>query len=131
MTDSRTPKKRGRIPDHEWVPAFLGSLRKCPNVSYACRLAEVPRQTAYDRRAADPDFAAQWDDALIEGGEALEFAAVERAYKSSDTLMIFLLKGIFPDKYRDRRDVRSKVEHSGKVEAPGLTLVLSPDSDGE
>lgn len=40
---------------------------------------------------------------------------VEHEY--SDTLMIFLLKGIRPEKYRERTDVR----HSGKVDIGALS----------
>jgi hypothetical protein len=40
---------------------------------------------------------------------------VEHEY--SDTLLIFLLKGARPEKYRERADVR----HSGKIDVSKLT----------
>jgi hypothetical protein len=39
------------------------------------------------------------------------------SHEYSDTLTIFLLKGIRPEKYRDRADVR----HSGKIDIGAMT----------
>lgn len=88
-----TPKKREK---------FLKSLQKIPNVSEACRVAQVSRVTVYNHRNSDEAFKAEWDEALGEGAEALEAVAMQRASSgASDTLMIFLLKGLYPQKYRD------------------------------
>ena len=50
-----------------------------------------------------------------EDGTPFMVPYVEHEY--SDTLMIFLLKGIRPEKYRERADVR----HSGKVDIGSLS----------
>jgi hypothetical protein len=66
-------------------------------------MAEMCRQAAYEWRDCDPDFAADWDKAKDRGADALEDIAVRRAAAGqSDTLLIFLLKGAKPDKYKDR-----------------------------
>lgn len=107
----RTPKKRA---------AFLTSLIETGgNVSRACEAAGIARQRVYEWRSADADFAAAWDEAVEAGTDELEEEARRRAYegvdepvfyqgetcgtvrKYSDTLLIFLLKGRRPDKYRD------------------------------
>lgn len=92
---------------------FLTALRDMPNVSAACRLIGVANKTMYEHRKEDAEFAAAWDDAIKEGAENLEAIAMRRAMEShtSDTLMIFLLKGLFPEKYREN----VKQEHSGDV----------------
>ena len=95
----------------------------------------MPRQTVYDWRAADSDFAAAWDDALDQAADTMEREAFRRAVegveetvygrvdrysdgeigkvrKYSDTLLIFLLKGARPEKYRERQ----QVEHTGRLE---------------
>ncbi len=77
------------------------------------------RATAYDWRAADPEFAKRWEEAKALGAEALEDEAVRRAHegweepvfhlgvatdtvrKYDSTLLIFLLKGAKPEKYRE------------------------------
>lgn len=85
----------------------------------ASSVAGVGRATAYEHRAAYPEFAAAWDDAIEEAVEALETEARRRAMEGveqpivsngeiiattrrySDTLTIFLLKAHRPQRYRD------------------------------
>jgi hypothetical protein len=68
-------------------------------------------QTAYDWRNRDTEFAAAWDAAIESGTDKLEDVARKRAVNQSDTLMIFLLKGRRPAKYRERHEF----EHKGNV----------------
>jgi hypothetical protein len=107
---------------------FLDSLAKTGNISAACRASGFPRKSAYRLREEDPDFAAAWEQALEEAVESLEQEAWRRAAKGSlkpvfqggqevgqireysDTLMIFLLKGHKPDKYREN----GRLEVTGK-----------------
>ncbi len=109
---ARTDKKR---------TAFLISLIETGgNVSRACEVAGLARQRVYEWRTVDEQFALAWDEAVETGTEELEQEARRRAYsgvdepvfyqgeacgtirKYSDTLLIFLLKGRKPDKYRER-----------------------------
>jgi len=110
----------------DWIDKFLACLRKKGNVSLATKAAKIGRQTVYDRRKADALFAQAWDEALEEAGDWLEEEARRRAQDGtlkpvfyqgtkvasireySDTLLIFLLKGIKPDKYRERRELTGK-----------------------
>lgn len=120
-------------PEKGWYSQFLDVLCKTANVSQACRDANISRQAAYDRRNDDEQFAKAWDDALDVATDALEAEARRRAIdgvdepagwyqgvaggtvrKYSDTLLIFLLKGAKPEKYRERFDV----EASGKGGKP-------------
>jgi hypothetical protein len=103
---------------------FLEALRKTGgNVARACRAEGIARQTAYDWKESDREFAQKWKDAVEEGTDDLEQEARRRAltglqktifYKGepigtereySDTLMIFLLKGNRPEKYKDRHEL--------------------------
>ena len=95
-----TPKKRA---------LFLGALTEGASVTAACDRAVITRRTVYVWRAADPEFAAAWDDAIEAGTDALEDEALRRAKDKSDTLLIFLLKARRPEKYKDR----VSTEHSG------------------
>lgn len=106
----RTPEKRKK---------FLETLRRTGNVSRACRAGSVGRRTAYEWREADVAFAAAWEEAVEEGLDGLEEEARRRAVTGtlkpiyqggekvgtmrvySDTLLIFLLKGGRPEKYRE------------------------------
>ncbi|HWQ34318.1 MAG TPA: terminase [Blastocatellia bacterium] len=127
----------------KWTPEkerFLKKLRLTGgNVSRAARAARVSRSTVYFWRDEDSDFAKAWDDAIEEGLDDLEQEARRRAFKGtkkpvyqggrlagyvqeySDTLLIFLLKGGRPKKYRER------FEHSGPDGQP-LGVVLLPQA---
>lgn len=116
-----TAKKKAR---------FLEALAETANVTLACKACNASRQSAYDRRAADPKFKEQWDVALEIGIAALEDEAHRRAFagfdepvfyqgktcghvrRYSDTLAIFLLKAHRPEKYRER------FEHTGAGGTP-------------
>jgi hypothetical protein len=99
---------------------FLEALSQTCNITRSCEICGLPRRTVYDWRAADPEFAKAWEDALDKGADVLEDEAKRRAHdgveepvyyggkqvgtvrKYSDVLLIFLLKGARPKKYGDR-----------------------------
>lgn len=125
MRTIRTPEKR---------TAFLSALADCGNVADAARQAGIARNALYLWKRDDSEFATEWEAALIAGGETLEEEAVRRARdgwdepvwyqgqqigtvrRYSDTLLIFLLKGLMPEKYSERQ----KIEHSGSVDIAGV-----------
>lgn len=100
--------------------AFLKALADTGNVSAAARAAKASRSRAYQIKAADPAFAAEWTDALETAIDALDAEARRRALdgvetphfhqgrvagtvrKYSDTLLMFLLRAHRPERYRDR-----------------------------
>ena len=107
---SRTPQKDGR---------FLAELARCGLVTQAARLAGYTRSRVYAWRREDADFRDRWDDAIAEYVETLESEADRRAVEGilkpvfylgepcgaipqySDTLLIFRLKALKPEMYRD------------------------------
>jgi hypothetical protein len=137
-----TPKKRPR-----WAKAFLSILAESGNVRLACQAAGIVRSTAYDLRNSDETFAADWERAQEEAADLLEEEARRRAHegweepvfgsmgqgqgsgqvgtvrKYSDTLLIFLLKGARPEKYRDRHEV------TGKDGTPLFKVYVGIDTD--
>ena len=121
-----TPKKRRPA---KWEKAFITALAEFGVVSHACAAAKIDRSTAYLQRKKYEDFAEAWKEALEIAADALELEARRRAYegveepvygrgsgpnagtvkvgairKYSDTLMMFLLKGSRPEKFRERFD---------------------------
>lgn len=135
-------KDAGGEEDVSWWPAFLDALADTCHVTDAAKTAGVSRRTVYDHRAAHPEFAAAWDEAKVVGADALEDEAVRRAKEGtlkpvfqggelvghvreySDTLLIFLLKGAKPAKYRER------FELTGKDGAPllGKSYLFDPET---
>lgn len=108
---------------------FLRTLARFGNVSRACKAARINRDTAYAWRKVDRAYALAWDRALEDAVEVLEQVAWKRAVRGtkkpvyqggqhvgdiqeySDTLLIFLLKGAAPKKYRDHQ----QIEHTGAL----------------
>lgn len=132
-TRKKKPTKR-----RAWKPAFLAAYALTGNVRAAAEAAQINRSTAYRGRDADAKFAQAWDEATEDAADRLEQEARRRAVlgtevpvyqggklvgtkrEFSDTLLIFLLKGIRPEKYRERQHI----EHEGR-------LILSHLSDDE
>ena len=168
-TDS-TPKK-GSPPD-SWRAAFLAELAATGNVSHSARVASVNKTTVYSHRDSDPEFAAQWREAIDESNDALEAEARRRAVdgvsepvvyqgelaghwidaegnvvsedtegarfvpltvkKYSDTLLIFLLNGNRPEKFRQNVKLTGKLDHSHSGEiAHRFAEMSDADLDAE
>src|SRR4051812_24697219 len=102
-----TPKK-----DHQ--EAFLAAYRQNGNVTRSCEAAGVDRAAYYKWLERDPEFVDVVQLAKEESIENLEAIARARAEESSDTLMIFLLKGLKPEMYRDTH----RHEHANADAAP-------------
>jgi len=92
-------------------------------ITAAAEACGVARQTIYDARKKDEEFDAQIEDALNQVAEKLEAEAVRRAYDGSDTLLIFLLKGAMPHKYKDR----VQQELTGKDGGPVQFVIKKPE----
>jgi hypothetical protein len=100
-TPKTTPKRGGRQIDTAWHGTFLTLLAETGNITLAARGAGVDRGTAYDHKHLFPEFSEAWEMAIEEAVDILEAEAWRRAKSQSDTLMIFLLKGLRPGKYRE------------------------------
>jgi CRISPR/Cas system-associated protein Csx1 len=125
ITDFTTKKKE----------KFLVTLAATGNITKACESVNATRPTAYTHKSNDPDFAAAWDTAIetyitfmeqeadrrategllkkkfLKNGDPVIDPAtgqqyVEREY--SDTLLMFRLKALKPEKYRDNVKVEQE-----------------------
>jgi len=92
------PKKQ---PDFQWWDKWLEVFSLCGVVRTACKATGVARSVVYDHRETYPEFRARFEQAYSESTESLEQIARDRAAKSSDVLLIFLLKARKPDMYKD------------------------------
>ena len=120
-----------------WKQLFLDTLRGTGNVRLSARNANVTRQVVYRARDRSAKFRADWDEALEEARELLEAEARRRAaigvdepvfYKGevvghirkySDTLLMFLLKAHWPEKFRENVSIDQRV--SGRDGGPVKT----------
>lgn len=119
---------------------FLAGLIEGSTVTIAAEAAGIDRATAYRWREADNEFGKAWDEALEAGTDRLEQEALRRArdgvtkpvyqggkevgqvQEYSDTLMIFLLKGRRPEKFRER--VSAELTGAGGKDLPVPAGVL-------
>ena len=126
------PKKR----------AFLTAYGQTGNKSLAAKMAGIVKQTIYTRQwRGDPEFQEALKRARVMAADVLEAEAHRRAvegweepvgwYKGqpggvirrfSDTLLIFTLKGLLPDRYRERVDVRGSFAHLDLNQLPDELL---------
>ena len=104
----------------EAVEKFVSELAETGQVKKACEAAGITRRVAYYWRYQHAEFGLAWKNAMKIAVSVLEDEAHRRAHdgveepiyhlgkcvgtvhKYSDTLLIFLLKGADPNKYRDR-----------------------------
>jgi len=114
---------------HQEKKAFLAAFAHCGRITRAAEAAHVHWRSHYHWLKQDPQYAAAFAQAKEMAGDFLEDEAIRRAMEGvtrkvfhqgehvdneqvlSDTLLIFLLKGAKPEKYRDAapRDDRSEV----------------------
>ena len=106
--------------------AFLDAFRVSGNMWASCHVTGIGRTNVYTWRDKDRRFAAALIEAENEAAEHLEAEALRRAVdgieepvyqgghmvgvvrRYSDTLLIFLLKGAKPEKYKDRWELAGK-----------------------
>lgn len=124
----RAPRKKGALgkkplAPKDWKARFIEALSETGVVGHAVKLSNTTYGTVYNARNKDDDFAKAWDAALEMAIDGLELEARRRAMSKSDLLMMFLLKGWRPDKYRDNQ----KIEHAGKIEGGAKVVVYIPD----
>lgn len=141
MTTRRHAKKGKKALQEE----FLSAYESMGNISGAARLVGMTRATHYLWMSSDPTYPERFESSDEIAIDRLEQEARRRAIvgvedpvfhggkivgatkRYSDTLLIFLLKGARPEKYRERQDVSVKVEdvrplvidtiHAGEIEA--------------
>lgn len=62
----------------QWMPKFLSALAETSNVSAAADKAGVTSAHVYKLRREEPEFTRQWQGALCEGYDNLEFELLDR-----------------------------------------------------
>lgn len=110
--DKQAAKKNpGQANQAHKKAAFLKAYEKTGGKSLAAKAVGISRGIVWEWEKADEEFR----EAVLAVEEAdteeLEGIAAERARAKSDLLMMFLLNGRKPEKYKQR----TQTEHSGEV----------------
>lgn len=121
------PKKR----------AFLAAFIQTASVTVSAKLAEIDRRSHYVWKRDDEVYLKAFESARLMAAETLEAEAIRRAHdgvdepqfykgeicghvrRYSDVLLIFLLKGAMPDKYKERQSI--------ELGRPSLAELLATD----
>ena len=119
---------------------FVELLSELGNMTKAAEMVGISRAGLYKAQKRDKKFAAEWAEARLQAADSLEDEAWRRGKEGidkeltfqgqrtgdivkeySDTLLIFLLKGNKPEKFKDRQshDVDLKTEN---------TVIYLPDN---
>ncbi len=155
---SKKPTNRGSRKTAQ--RAALSAYAQTGNLRLALEAAKVGRRTHYDWLRDDPEYAAAFERAREEAADRLEEEAVRRAIQGvrrkrftargdpvidpetkqqyeelvySDTLLIFLLKGLRPEKFRESVTVVQTTgvqvhQVAGDVAAMAGTVLPPPEA---
>lgn len=142
--DPTGPQRRGtsqRVKKAQWLTAF----RRTGIIGAACDELGIARSTILRWKQDDEAFAREWHAAYEDAIDSLEKEAMRRAFegwdepvyqggamvgtirKFSDTLLIFLMKGARPGKYRDN----ARIELTGADGGPVQTQAVDSLDDHE
>lgn len=84
----------------------MRALARGGSITLAADAAGISRNALNVWKREDDEFAAEMADAIEQGTDRLEDAAVERAINgNSDTMLIFMLKGRRRDRWGDKQQV--------------------------
>jgi hypothetical protein len=99
---------------------FLTAYAECGNITRAAAVAKITRRPHYDWLAAEPDYVRAFKEAGDTAADRLVEEARRRAMVGSDVLLIFLLKGLRPETYRDNHHLtfKGKVDSDVRTNAP-------------
>lgn len=99
--------------------AFLRAFVMIGTIMGAAKTANCSPSSHYETWMKDEVYRAAFARALEMNTDSLEQVAIERARKSSDLLLIFLLKARKPDIYREQRmimgDPNNAIQHEMRI----------------
>jgi hypothetical protein len=91
---------------------FLRAFRQTGSITKAAEIAGISRSTHYDWLEDDKKYPDKFKAAVELAGTILEEKAFKLALEDEDRqVLMFLLKNLMPERYRDKQDL----QHSGEV----------------
>jgi len=112
-----------------WQKAFLAALENTGSVTAAAEAAGVHRTAAYKHLQTDKAFSEKWDESVEHASDVLEDEARKRAFAGSDLLLMFLLKGIRPQRWRESRATLPPAELNKMIEVELKRLAAAKNED--
>ena len=138
-TDGHVKKGEENLTDAQ--RAFLAVYGKMGVVKRACEVAQVARSSHYEWMEKNPAYRRAFEEAQEDAADTLEAEVYRRAVKGvrkpigwykgvaggfvreySDLLLMFRLKALRPEKYRERVDLRGSLAHIDLTQLPDHLL---------
>ncbi len=124
-----TKKNKNQSEKNKFIEE-LRSIRSAGNVLATCIYLGYSRPTMYYWRNNDEDFSHNWSEAVTEGLEtrADEAENALRLAVTKDrniTAIIFTLKNLKPERYREKFDIESTGRVANNTLKPGFLATLS------
>lgn len=113
----------GNPKPYDWKAIFLEALRNMPVIRHACDASGVSRTTAWRARETDEAFAKAWDDALADGVDRVEQAAMLRAVDGWEEPVID--KGRLAWRYERFVDDNGQEQYRPVLDANGQPVPLT------
>ncbi len=114
-----------------WQKSFLATLENTGSVTAAAEAAQMGRSMIYYHRRNDKAFSQQWDEALDQAADTLEDEARKRAFAGSDVLLMFLLKGLRPQRWRESRATLPPAELNKMIEVELRRLAAKNEAEAQ
>lgn len=119
------PRSQQDKRSQKWKEVFIDAYSRIPIIKIAAGAANVSRQTVYEARRSDREFAEQMINAEQDGAEGLEARAHQLAGAGSERVLMFLLEHVLPEKYGRKQ----KLDMSGDFNAFTIRIAEADDSD--
>jgi len=137
-------KKKHTVAHRKKKAELLAAYGELGRVDLACQQVGVPRRTHYNWLRNDPAYSRSFQDTRKQVAQTLEDEAYRRAVNGtekpvtiagerevireySDTLLIFLLKGADPDRYRERQSVEHSTKDGDPLSTAGLLRIIEDE----
>jgi hypothetical protein len=115
-----------------WRPKFLAGLSLTNSPTLAARFARTTKQTAYNHRKWDSEFAEQWEDAVEIALDLLHARAFQRALEGDCEPVYYMGKVVsYVRKYDSRLQIELlRAYRPDKFKSPGTNVNIATKSDG-
>ena len=115
---------------HAAKVAFLTALQEDPNVSLACDLAAISRESAYQWRKADKAFAKAWDNALERCRDTARSSIFKRGILGWDEPMVSMGQIVYEAELMLDDDDKPVLDKKGKsIVLQGKPMMIHKYSD--
>jgi hypothetical protein len=123
--------KKGRKRNDKWQDKFLDAFAEEGNLQAAADIANITRQTVYNRLNDDPAFRKKHDEAYARFCASIEREIKRRGFAGSDMLLMAMANRHMPNEYRQNQKVDTTITHDYviKIGTPRVPAITEANTD--